>query len=77
MFLENFVEQLESIIKGGSIPLPNFGFVFTEMPSWSVKPTSGTVFYYDKILYNDECIDGVRRVLYSHTLYRISFIIYK
>lgn len=43
---------------GGSIPLPNFGFVFTEMPSWSPKPVAGKVLFYNKIIYDDDCIDG-------------------
>ena len=45
-------------LNGESIPLPNFGFVFTEMPSWSLKPSAGKVLFYNRIIYDDECIDG-------------------
>ena len=51
----------ESVKGGEKLALPNFGFLFTDMPSWSKKPRTATVIYFNHVIFNDECINGQNR----------------
>ena len=52
---------IESLKGGEKLALPNFGFLFTDMPSWSKKPRTATVIYFNHVIFNDECINGQNR----------------